>query len=124
MVSFSLPWYPFTNADLPLSALASDPEAAKVRDWRHKLQKAFLSKTVPTVSVVLVFFSFLICLVFYVLRLLIFTFVFPISGVVHALRCFPSFSISAFIYISPPFSTFPLPARFCVSSFPHHPALF
>ncbi|KAI0929805.1 hypothetical protein AcV5_006673 [Taiwanofungus camphoratus] len=30
------------------SALASDPEASKVRDWRHKLQKAFLnSKALP-----------------------------------------------------------------------------
>lgn len=24
-----------------------DPDALKVRDWRHKLQKAFLGKTVP-----------------------------------------------------------------------------
>ncbi|EKM54777.1 uncharacterized protein PHACADRAFT_258859 [Phanerochaete carnosa HHB-10118-sp] len=29
------------------SALAKDPEAVKVRDWRHKLQKAFLSKSAP-----------------------------------------------------------------------------
>ncbi|GJE92844.1 hypothetical protein PsYK624_090020 [Phanerochaete sordida] len=29
------------------SVLAKDPEAVKVRDWRHKLQKAFLSKAVP-----------------------------------------------------------------------------
>ncbi|PSS38004.1 hypothetical protein PHLCEN_2v144 [Hermanssonia centrifuga] len=28
-------------------ALAADPEANKVRDWRHKLQKAFLSKSLP-----------------------------------------------------------------------------
>lgn len=27
--------------------LGNDPEAGRVRDWRHKLQKAFLSKTVP-----------------------------------------------------------------------------
>ena len=31
----------------PIAALASDPEALKVRDWRHKLQKAFLSKALP-----------------------------------------------------------------------------
>ena len=32
----------------PLAALSNDPEAAKVREWRHKLQKAFLSqKTAP-----------------------------------------------------------------------------
>ncbi|KAJ3527610.1 hypothetical protein NM688_g8106 [Phlebia brevispora] len=29
------------------SALNNDPEATKVRDWRHKLQKAFLGKLVP-----------------------------------------------------------------------------
>ncbi|KAI5455253.1 hypothetical protein NCC49_000069 [Naganishia albida] len=29
-------------------ALANDPEATKVRDWRHKLQRAFLSKSVPS----------------------------------------------------------------------------
>ncbi|KAI0798604.1 hypothetical protein BC629DRAFT_1501194 [Irpex lacteus] len=29
------------------AALANDPEATKVRDWRHKLQKAFLGKAVP-----------------------------------------------------------------------------
>ncbi|KAL7418503.1 hypothetical protein Q5752_006961 [Cryptotrichosporon argae] len=27
--------------------LANDPEAAKVKDWRHKLQRAFLGKSVP-----------------------------------------------------------------------------
>jgi hypothetical protein len=27
--------------------LASDPEAIKVKDWRHKLQRAFLIKGVP-----------------------------------------------------------------------------
>ena len=30
-----------------LAELAGDPGAAKVRDWRHKLQRAFLSKAVP-----------------------------------------------------------------------------
>ncbi|TFK44037.1 hypothetical protein BDQ12DRAFT_672276 [Crucibulum laeve] len=32
------------------SKFASDPEATKVRDWRHKLQKAFLSKPVHKVE--------------------------------------------------------------------------
>lgn len=32
-------------------ALANDPEASKVRDWRHKLQRAFLSKSVPAAEV-------------------------------------------------------------------------
>ena len=27
---------------VPSTSLASDPEAVRVRDWRHKLQKAFL----------------------------------------------------------------------------------
>lgn len=30
-----------------VAALSNDPEATKVRDWRHKLQKAFLGKQVP-----------------------------------------------------------------------------
>ena len=30
-----------------LAELAGDPGAGKVRDWRHKLQRAFLSKSVP-----------------------------------------------------------------------------
>lgn len=29
-------------------AMSSDPEAVRVRDWRHKLQRAFLSKSVPS----------------------------------------------------------------------------
>lgn len=29
------------------AALADDPEAQKVREWRHKLQKAFLNKQLP-----------------------------------------------------------------------------
>ena len=29
------------------AALAKDPEAQKVKDWRHKLQKAFLGKVIP-----------------------------------------------------------------------------
>ncbi|KAF8602530.1 hypothetical protein BDV93DRAFT_545196 [Ceratobasidium sp. AG-I] len=29
------------------AAMASDPEAAKVKEWRHKLQRAFLTKTAP-----------------------------------------------------------------------------
>ena len=33
--------------DLDIAALSGDPEATKVRDWRHKLQKAFLGKQVP-----------------------------------------------------------------------------
>ncbi|KAJ9107325.1 hypothetical protein QFC21_000775 [Naganishia friedmannii] len=28
--------------------MSSDPEAVRVRDWRHKLQRAFLSKSVPS----------------------------------------------------------------------------
>ncbi|KAK4685938.1 hypothetical protein P7C73_g4197, partial [Tremellales sp. Uapishka_1] len=31
-------------------ALANDPEAVKVKDWRHKLQRAFLGKTLPTAA--------------------------------------------------------------------------
>ncbi|QRW08642.1 PWWP domain protein [Ceratobasidium sp. AG-Ba] len=29
------------------AAMAADPEAAKVKEWRHKLQRAFLTKTAP-----------------------------------------------------------------------------
>ncbi|KAG8690583.1 hypothetical protein FRC08_010483 [Ceratobasidium sp. 394] len=29
------------------AAMANDPEAAKVKEWRHKLQRAFLTKTAP-----------------------------------------------------------------------------
>ncbi|CAE6433812.1 PWWP domain-containing protein 1 OS=Schizosaccharomyces pombe (strain 972 / ATCC 24843) GN=pdp1 PE=1 SV=1 [Rhizoctonia solani AG-1 IB] len=29
------------------AAMANDPEAAKVKEWRHKLQRAFLTKTSP-----------------------------------------------------------------------------
>lgn len=37
-----------TTFDDDLAALSNDPEAAKVREWRHKLQKAFLNqKSVP-----------------------------------------------------------------------------
>ncbi|KAG9124704.1 hypothetical protein FRC07_010563 [Ceratobasidium sp. 392] len=38
-----------TNADEDGddAAMASDPEAAKVKEWRHKLQRAFLTKTAP-----------------------------------------------------------------------------
>jgi hypothetical protein len=43
LLSFSVIAGP--NADF----ISFQPEAAKVRDWRHKLQKALLSKTVPTV---------------------------------------------------------------------------
>lgn len=31
--------------------MSSDPEAVRVRDWRHKLQRAFLSKSVPSAEV-------------------------------------------------------------------------
>jgi hypothetical protein len=31
--------------------LASDPECVKVKDWRHKLQRAFLGKGLPTTDV-------------------------------------------------------------------------
>lgn len=37
-----------TGADENLDHLANDPEAKKVKDWRHKLQKAFLSKSLPS----------------------------------------------------------------------------
>lgn len=30
---------------------ARDPEALKVKEWRHKLQRAFLGKTIPTEEV-------------------------------------------------------------------------
>jgi len=36
--------------DVEDAALQADPEAKKVRDWRHKLQKAFLSKAGAIVS--------------------------------------------------------------------------
>lgn len=29
------------------AATSNDPEASKVKEWRHRLQKAFLGKTVP-----------------------------------------------------------------------------
>ncbi len=31
--------------------LANDPEAKRIKEWRHKLQRAFLSKTLPTAEV-------------------------------------------------------------------------
>lgn len=34
------------NDELP-DPLASDPECVKVKDWRHKLQKAFLGESMP-----------------------------------------------------------------------------
>lgn len=37
----------FSPIFTPIAALANDSEAVKVRDWRHKLQKAFLSKSTP-----------------------------------------------------------------------------
>jgi hypothetical protein len=33
------------------AAMANDPEAAKVKEWRHKLQRAFLTKTAPAAEV-------------------------------------------------------------------------
>lgn len=35
----------------PIDPLASDPECVKVKDWRHKLQRAFLGKGLPTEAV-------------------------------------------------------------------------
>jgi len=32
----------------PLDPLASDPECARVKDWRHKLQRAFLGRSLPS----------------------------------------------------------------------------
>ena len=34
-----------------LDPLANDPVCVKVKDWRHKLQRAFLSKSLPTAEV-------------------------------------------------------------------------
>jgi hypothetical protein len=31
--------------------LSTDPECVKVKDWRHKLQRAFLGKAPPTADV-------------------------------------------------------------------------
>jgi hypothetical protein len=39
LIPFNSAWL----ADVPCLALASDPEAVRVRDWRHKLQKTFLN---------------------------------------------------------------------------------
>lgn len=33
-----------------LDPLASNPECVKVKDWRHKLQKAFLGESMPAES--------------------------------------------------------------------------
>jgi hypothetical protein len=32
----------------PIDPLASDPDCVKVKDWRHKLQRAFLGKSLPS----------------------------------------------------------------------------
>jgi hypothetical protein len=32
----------------PVDPLASDPDCVKVKDWRHKLQRAFLGKSLPS----------------------------------------------------------------------------
>ena len=37
----------FSPYDMPSIALASDPEAVRVRDWRYKIQKAFLNDKRP-----------------------------------------------------------------------------
>lgn len=34
-----------------IDPLSSDPECVKVKDWRHKLQRAFLGKAPPTADV-------------------------------------------------------------------------
>ena len=44
---FSSTATPASNLPLLLTELAKDPEAVKVREWRHRLQKAFLSKNIP-----------------------------------------------------------------------------
>lgn len=36
---------------ISVDPLASDPECIKVKDWRHKLQRAFLGKGLPTANV-------------------------------------------------------------------------
>lgn len=36
------------------AAMANDPEATKVKEWRHKLQRAFLTKTSPAAEVRLI----------------------------------------------------------------------
>ena len=37
------PGFPTRSADIKRIALTSDPEAGRVRDWRHRLQKTFLN---------------------------------------------------------------------------------
>ncbi|KAJ9097551.1 hypothetical protein QFC19_006725 [Naganishia cerealis] len=37
-----------SKEDAEDDAMSKDPEAVRVRDWRHKLQRAFLSKSVPS----------------------------------------------------------------------------
>ncbi|WVR00271.1 hypothetical protein IAU59_007414 [Kwoniella sp. CBS 9459] len=39
---------PDTQEAVDEDPLASNPECVKVKDWRHKLQRAFLSKSLPT----------------------------------------------------------------------------
>ena len=58
-----MPFHPVTFANAPSTALANDPEAVRVRDWRHKLQKTFLNdkgtgpKPEVRISCVRLFFS-------------------------------------------------------------------
>jgi hypothetical protein len=102
------PWHPFAqsfrhrllsffvfagpNADL----ISFHPETAKIHDWRHKLQKAFLSKTVPTLKVCLTFYHFL----FLFLRLALSDFcLYPLAyGHYHCRRCIVRFSSVVFSY--------------------------
>lgn len=45
--SVPAPAAPGADEDGDDAAMANDPEAAKVKEWRHKLQRAFLTKTSP-----------------------------------------------------------------------------
>jgi hypothetical protein len=44
----------FRLFSFPADPLANDPEAKKVKDWRHKLQRGFLGKSTPTEDVSIV----------------------------------------------------------------------
>lgn len=46
------------KADESSDPLASNPECVKVKDWRHKLQKAFLGDSMPAESASFGFFFF------------------------------------------------------------------
>lgn len=51
-------FHEFWKADESSDPLASNPECVKVKDWRHKLQKAFLGDSMPAESASFGFFFF------------------------------------------------------------------